>query len=162
VATHVAVVHAVASQTVLKPAFLKVLSTKSFLYGTCVTDALESHPLVRQWLPRTIALYGKYTAQHDDAPVLGTWTIHTMACCIANPVTATCIRTNVQTVLTYNPKARDALGDALFRHINSTCLELEEKLATQEASRQARETFRRRLTILCCLLRVAAVEMLPT
>ncbi|KAI2506869.1 HEAT repeat [Fragilaria crotonensis] len=141
VALHLVTVNAIATQSKLKPTFLKALSTNlSFLYSASTTDALETNPLVRQLLPHTIALFVKYTAK-QDAPEFGAAAARAMACCIANPVSATSILSTVQTVLTYSPKAQAALGDALFQHINAACLETEERLDAQNASRQSRETF---------------------
>jgi hypothetical protein len=141
VAIHMALVNALATNDTLKPSFLKVLSTKaSFLYSSSTTDAVETNPLVRQLLPRTISLYVKYTSKQDK-PEFSAAAAHAMACCIANPTDATSILASVQTILTYNSKAQEALGNALFQHINATCLKMEERLASQYASRQAREGF---------------------
>jgi hypothetical protein len=141
VALHLVTVNATATQSNLKPTFLKALSTNSsFLYNASTTDALETNPLVRQLLPRTIALFVKYNAT-QDAPEFGAAAVRAVACCIANPVSATSILSTVQTVLTYAPKTHTLLGGALFQHINAACLKTEERLDAQNASRQSRETF---------------------
>ena len=141
VALHIVTVKAIATQSKLKPPFLKALSTSSsFLYSTSITDALETNPLVRQLLPRTIALFLKYTAQ-QDAPEFSAAAARAMACCIANPVSATSILSTVQTISMHNPKAQETLGSALFQQIDAASLATEERIDAQNASRHARESF---------------------
>ena len=141
IAIHMVTVNAVATKAKIKPCFVKALSANSsFLYSPSTTDAVEANALVCQLLPRTIALYVKYTAQ-QDAPEFGSGAVRAMACCIANPVSINSILMSLQTILTYFPKSRDTIGSALYEHVNTLCLQMEERIAAQNASRQSRESF---------------------
>lgn len=165
IAVHLAVVNAIGSGTNKMPASVSkilaagssVQSKSSFLYASPLTEAVRSNTLVSQLLPRTIALYVKLAAKKDDEDASDllvhkkkdrvTAAANAFACAVAHPSsmpganTTETILSNVQTMLVYQPKAADALVEALMARVNTISLEHENLVDSLNASREAREAF---------------------
>ena len=149
VAVNLAQIHAFASSSFdLSPCILKVLAAgsapdakTSFVYSKSMADAVVTNSIVGQLLSRTIALYSKLLAKKEEISsalyiaILGehevTSAARALACCVAHPAATTdmtasqAILASVQTVMTYQPSAADALLEAILLHINTLTLEYE-------------------------------------
>lgn len=165
IAVYLALIHAFASSSLkVQPGIVKVLAAgsagakkTSFVYSKSMTDAVATNTLVGQLLPRTIAMYTKYLAKKEDASlnkynaILGdrkvTSAANALACCVAHPsgtvdMTASqAILTSVQTVLTYQPSAADALLEAILLRTNELTLAYEAQVKSMSETREAREAF---------------------
>ena len=116
-----------------------------------------TNSIAGQLLSRTIALYSKLLAKKEEISlalyiaILGehevTSAARALACCVAHPaatadMTASqAILASVQTVMTYQPSAADALLEAILLHINTLTPEYEAMVKSMNATREAREVF---------------------
>lgn len=160
IAVNIGLVNAVASESLsLMPGIEKVLSAgslplakTSFLFGKTMTDAVSTNRLVSQLLSQTLVLYVKLLAKKEmDSNLFDslklTSAANAFSCCISHPTssigsTATdSVISAVQTVLTCQAGAADALAESLLRHINQITVENETAAKCLGATREARELF---------------------
>jgi hypothetical protein len=153
-AVFLCLVNAVASSSKkLSPVVEKALSAgftnvnkTSFVYGPSLTKSIPSNPLVRQILPRIIAMYVKLTSASGSIgkAKASSAIINALACSITHPAAignknpTETICSTVEAILDYQ-QISDAICEALFLHSNSLSLNASELKRSLKVQRQARD-----------------------
>ena len=160
IAVNIGLVNAAASESLsLMPVIEKVLSAgslplakTSFVFGRTMTDAVSTNRLVSQLLSQTLLLYVKLLAMKEmDSNLFDSFKLtsaaNALCCCISHPTTSIgstatdSVISAVQTVLTYQAGAADALAESLLKHINQITVQNETAAKCLGATREARELF---------------------